>query len=145
MRVTTLPILGAHQNYSYIITDTVSKCAAIVDPAEPAELLGKVKDMIKAGQFRLVDLYCTHHHWDHAQGNAAFREEFKGLRVVGGRDSAAVTMTPQNGSEWSLGKLSVTAMYTPCHTQDSICYYIRDGEEGVVFTGYVPNIRSCKS
>ena len=27
------------------------------------------------------------------------------------------------------------ALYTPCHTQDSICWYMEDGSEKVVFTG----------
>jgi hypothetical protein len=29
----------------------------------------------------------------------------------------------------------VTALHTPCHTQDSICYFAQDGDEKVVFTG----------
>jgi hydroxyacylglutathione hydrolase len=27
------------------------------------------------------------------------------------------------------------ALYTPCHTQDSICWFIQDGEDRAVFTG----------
>ena len=29
----------------------------------------------------------------------------------------------------------VKALHTPCHTQDSICYYVQDGNDKAVFTG----------
>jgi hydroxyacylglutathione hydrolase len=34
-----------------------------------------------------------------------------------------------------LGSISVKALYTPCHTQDSICWFMQDGDHKVVFTG----------
>lgn len=32
-------------------------------------------------------------------------------------------------------RISVKALHTPCHTQDSICFFMQDGEQRVVFTG----------
>lgn len=29
----------------------------------------------------------------------------------------------------------MTALHTPCHTQDSICFFMEDGDDRVVFTG----------
>lgn len=46
-----------------------------------------------------------------------------------------MTQTPPNGDGFKLGSISVKGLYTPCHTQDSICWFMQDGEDKVVFTG----------
>jgi hydroxyacylglutathione hydrolase len=63
-------------------------------------------------------------------------KQFKGLQVIGGKDCASVTKTPAHGEEFKIGdRILVKALHTPCHTQDSICYYMQDGDQRVVFTG----------
>lgn len=62
-------------------------------------------------------------------------QEFKGKPVIGGEKCEAVTETPANGSGFKIGSIAVKALYTPCHTQDSICWFMQDGDEKVVFTG----------
>ena len=57
------------------------------------------------------------------------------LPIIGGRDCEAATQTPPDGEGFKLGGISVKGLYTPCHTQDSICWFAQDGEEKVVFTG----------
>jgi hydroxyacylglutathione hydrolase len=57
------------------------------------------------------------------------------IDVIGGKDCKKVTKTPEHGESFSVGKISVKALSTPCHTQDSICYFMTDGDEKVVFTG----------
>ncbi|KAI9743168.1 MAG: Cytoplasmic glyoxalase II [Claussenomyces sp. TS43310] len=56
-------------------------------------------------------------------------------QVIGGKDCEAVTSTPANGDGFSIGKILVKALYTPCHTQDSICWFMQDGTQKAVFTG----------
>lgn len=46
-----------------------------------------------------------------------------------------MTSTPPNGDGFKLGDISVKGLYTPCHTQDSICWFMQDGDDKVVFTG----------
>lgn len=63
-------------------------------------------------------------------------KQFKGISVVGGKDCQDVTETPAHGSTFKVGKnITVTALHTPCHTQDSICWFMEDGEDRAVFTG----------
>lgn len=57
------------------------------------------------------------------------------LAVIGGKDCEAVTKTPSHGQGFDLGSIKVTGLHTPCHTQDSICWFMEDGGEKVVFTG----------
>lgn len=58
------------------------------------------------------------------------------LPVIGGKDCKSVTKTPKHEETFKIGKqISVKALHTPCHTQDSICWLMEDGKEKVVFTG----------
>lgn len=93
-------------------------------------------------------------HWDHAGGNEEIvidpnhlrkrrklltplqLKQFGTLPVIGGKDCQFVTKTPKHGEEFKIGdRISVKALHTPCHTQDSICYYLQDGNQRAVFTG----------
>lgn len=55
--------------------------------------------------------------------------------MIGGKDCQRVTRTPKHGETFNIGSISVTALHTPCHTQDSICFFMQDGDDKVVFTG----------
>jgi hydroxyacylglutathione hydrolase len=57
------------------------------------------------------------------------------LKIIGGKDCEGVTQTPSHGEFFEIGSISVKGVHTPCHTQDSICYYMEDGAEKAVFTG----------
>lgn len=63
-------------------------------------------------------------------------KHFGKLPVIGGSKCQAVTKTPKHGETFKIGeRISVKALHTPCHTQDSICYFMEDGDQRVVFTG----------
>ena len=55
--------------------------------------------------------------------------------MVGGRDCDKVTKTPSHGETFTVGGINVKALHTPCHTQDSICFFFEDGNDRAVFTG----------
>lgn len=62
--------------------------------------------------------------------------EFGDLPIIGGKQCQAVTRTPGHGETFKIGEnISVKALHTPCHTQDSICFLMEDGHDRVVFTG----------
>jgi hydroxyacylglutathione hydrolase len=65
------------------------------------------------------------------------------LPIIGGRDCAHVTKTPEHKSTFKIGSIDVTALHTPCHTQDSVCFYFQDGEDRAVFTGDTLFIGGC--
>lgn len=63
-------------------------------------------------------------------------EEFPGVPILGGRDCPHLTKLLADGETFKIGEgVNVKAMHTPCHTQDSICYYVQDGDHRAVFTG----------
>ncbi|KAM0107141.1 Cytoplasmic glyoxalase II [Aspergillus fumigatus] len=137
MHVQSIPMwTGKGNNYAYLVTDEPTKESVIIDPANPPEVAPELDAQIKAGKIKLSAIVNTHHHWDHAGGNNEMLKHFGKLPVIGGRNCQSVTQTPAHGETFKIGeRISVKALHTPCHTQDSICYYMQDGDEKVVFTG----------
>lgn len=63
--------------------------------------------------------------------------------IIGGRDCAKVSKTPGHGDTFNVGGIKVKALHTPCHTQDSICFFFEDGSDRAVFTGDTLFIGGC--
>ncbi|ABN66189.2 hydroxyacylglutathione hydrolase [Scheffersomyces stipitis CBS 6054] len=145
MHIESIPMRwGTGDNYAYLLVDTPTKHAWLIDPAEPDEV---VKYFAQNGtQFELKAIVNTHHHYDHAGGNNDFHRKYPDLPVIAGKDSPVVSYTPSHQEVIDLGdNLSITALHTPCHTQDSICYYVEDTSTGdrAVFTGDTLFISGC--
>lgn len=145
MHIQSIPMwTGTSDNYAYLVVDEPSKDAVIIDPANPDEVTTVVKPQVEAGQINLTGIINTHHHWDHAGGNKEMLKRFGSLPVTGGKDCEAVTKTPGHGEEFKVGQnISVKALHTPCHTQDSICYLFEDGNDRAVFTGDTLFVGGC--
>lgn len=137
MHIQSIPMwVGRSDNYAYLVVDDKSKEAVIVDPAHPAEVAPVLKKAINDGSIKLTAIVNTHHHWDHAGGNAELLSELgQPLEVIGGKDCQKVTKTPKHGETFNIGSIAVKALHTPCHTKDSICFFMQDGDDKVVFTG----------
>lgn len=146
MHIQSIPMwVGSGNNYAYLVVDDKSKDAVIIDPANPPEVTPVLKDAIDSGRINLTAIVNTHHHGDHAGGNNKLRTDLgkPKLDIIGGRDCQSVTRTPEHGSTFKLGNISIKSVHTPCHTQDSICYYLEDGNDKAVFTGDTLFISGC--
>ncbi|KAJ5653916.1 NAD+ kinase [Penicillium lividum] len=132
MHIQSIPMwTGKGNNYAYLVTDEPTKQSVIIDPANPPEVAPELKSQISAGKIDLTAIVNTH-------------QEFGKLPVIGGSNCQSVTRTPADGETFKIGeRISVKALYTPCHTQDSICYYMQDGDQRVVFTGDTLFIGGC--
>ncbi|QIW95767.1 hypothetical protein AMS68_001285 [Peltaster fructicola] len=119
MHIQSIPMWeGKGNNYAYLVTDDKTKDAVIIDPANPSEVLPHLKKAVDSG-YKLKHIINTHH-----------------VPIIGGKDCAEVNKTPANNETFTIGEnIKVRALCTPCHTQDSICYFMEDGNERVVFTG----------
>jgi len=127
---------GKGNNYAYLVVDEKTKDAVIIDPAYTHDVIPTLGPLVKSGEINLTAIVNTHHHGDHAGGNRKILAEFSpGLPVIAGKDSDAVTQTPAADAGFSFGSILVKALHTPCHTQDSICWYMQDGDQKAVFTG----------
>ncbi|KAF2453640.1 beta-lactamase-like protein [Lineolata rhizophorae] len=144
MHIQSIPMWeGTHNNYSYLVVDEKSKDAVVIDPANPPEVLPVLQEQTSNGQIKLTSIINTHHHYDHAGGNTDLLKLFP-VPVIGGRDCAKVTHTPAHKETFTIGDgIKVTALHTPCHTQDSICFFFEDGDNKAVFTGDTLFIGGC--
>ena len=140
-----MPGVGSSNNYAYLVSDDATKDAVIIDPANPPEVLPILEKAAK--DLKLTAIVNTHHHWDHAGGNKKVLDALPSkLPVIGGKDCEAVTKTPGHNESFKIGEnIEVTALHTPCHTQDSICWYMQDkkADERAVFTGDTLFIGGC--
>ncbi|KAI9898310.1 hypothetical protein N3K66_006670 [Trichothecium roseum] len=146
MHIQSIPMwVGSSNNYAYLVVDDKSKDAVIIDPANPPEVAPVLKKAIQAGEINLTAIVNTHHHWDHAGGNQKLLSELgdSKLDIIGGKDCEGVTRTPKHGDSFKIGDITVKSVHTPCHTQDSICYYMEDGSDKAVFTGDTLFISGC--
>lgn len=145
MHIESIPMRwGTGDNYCYLLIDTPTKNAWIIDPAQPEEVF-EYFDANKL-DFNLKAIVNTHHHYDHSDGNSAFHKKYPQLPVIAGKDSPLVSYTPSHQEVMQLSpNLSITALHTPCHTQDSICYFANDSSTNkrAVFTGDTLFISGC--
>ncbi|KAF1355899.1 Metallo-hydrolase/oxidoreductase [Lizonia empirigonia] len=142
MHIQSIPMWeGTGNNYAYLVSDSNTQEAVIIDPAHPEEVLPVLEKEIKAG-LKLMNIINTHHHHDHAGGNEEILK-YHHLPIIGGRDCTLVNKTPSHKETFNIGSIEVTALHTPCHTQDSICFYFKDGDDKAVFTGDTMFIGGC--
>jgi len=135
MRVVPVPVRS--DNYAYLLIDETTDQAAVVDPYD----MTKVDAAAEKEKVTIIANLTTHHHHDHSGGNSKFAAEYPNAPIYGGSTQGqAVKNIVKDGDEVAISEqLQVKCVATPCHTQDSICYYVTDkskpADAGAVFTG----------
>jgi len=142
MKVVPVPVRS--DNYAYLLIDEETKEAAAVDVYDVAKVTRKATEE----GVQITALLTTHHHNDHSGGNSEFARSNKGVIVYGGSSSVpALTDEIKDGDTFKIGNnVNVKCLATPCHTQDSISYYVTDAknpDQKGVFTGDTLFIGGC--
>ncbi len=135
MRIVPVPLNS--DNYGYLILDDTSKECAVVDVSgQPDDIIHAIR---AEGSFKLTTVLTTHHHWDHAGGNAKMREMFSDVKIFGSHEDnvEGCTNFVSDGEEFVIGSsnILVRCLLTPGHTKGHISYFVQDGEHRAVFTG----------
>lgn len=131
-------------NYAYLLSNQEQTKSWLIDPAESDE----VKNALTSEELETVEIIAnTHHHHDHSDGNLSMVKllssaSSKGIKkidvVAGSIVSPGATVIPKHLEKIPLGSdIKILCIRTPCHTQDSVCYYVVDKQNGdqAVFTG----------
>lgn len=123
-------------HFSYVVGD--GTCAAVVDPRRDCEIY--IETARQRGA-RITHILETHRNEDFVSG-AINLAELTGAKVYHGpADSEEICYadTTREGDTFALGKLTITVLETPGHTDDSLSFVIHDrafAEEAIaVFTG----------
>ena len=116
--------------YSYLLASRHGGEALIIDPV--LERVDRYIQLLKELDLRLVKAIDTHLHADHITGLEALRERTRCITVMGEQTKAdVVSIRVSDGDRVGIEGLSLEALYTPGHTDDSYSYILPDR----VFTG----------
>ncbi|KAM7097303.1 putative hydrolase PNKD isoform 5-T5 [Ciconia maguari] len=142
--VKILPIPVLSNNYSYLVIDTGSSQAAVIDPSDPLA----VQAAIEEEGVMLEAIFCTHKHWDHSGGNAELRQRHGSCKVYGSALDAIPELTNPlaDREKVSVGCLTFEALATPGHTVGHMVYVLDGGPFGsppCLFSGDLLFLAGC--
>ena len=120
--------MGGDRNFGYLVADTDSKEALIIDPSYSPE---KIVRYAQENGYTVKYVFNTHNHYDHTEGNDKIKS-LTGKKALLFDDVDSVTgMNVKDNARFFLGTLQVSIIHTPGHTDDSICIYL----DSALFTG----------
>jgi sulfur dioxygenase len=116
--------------YSYLVASRHGGEALIIDPV--LEKVDRYLQLLRELDLHLVKSVDTHLHADHITGSAALRDRTHCITVMGEQTKAdIVSMRVADGDRIDIEGLSLEAIYTPGHTDDSYSFLM----DNRVFTG----------
>ncbi|XP_065780031.1 hydroxyacylglutathione hydrolase-like protein isoform X4 [Muntiacus reevesi] len=143
MKVKVIPVL--EDNYMYLVIEERTREAVAVDVAVPKRLL----EIVGREGVSLTTVLTTHHHWDHARGNAELVRLLPGLVVLGADERiCALTRRLAHGEELRFGAIHVRCLLTPGHTLGHMSYFLWEEEcpdPPAVFSGDALSMAGCGS
>ncbi|WP_373498006.1 MBL fold metallo-hydrolase [Desulfococcus sp.] len=141
--------VGEHEVFAYLIGDTQTREAIVVDPADDVDML---IGLAAENGLQIGSIVNTHGHVDHIMGNAemktktgarifiheaeaAYLEKIGDfwLEMFSARKSPPADVVVRDGDELTVGALRWQVLHTPGHTPGSICLY--QASLGVCLTG----------
>ena len=116
--------------YTYLLASRRGGEALIIDPV--LEKVDRYIQLLEELDLKLVKAMDTHVHADHITGLGALRDRTRCITVMGEQSGVdVVSQRVSDGDRIDIEGLSLTALYTPGHTDDSYCFLMDDR----VFTG----------
>lgn len=121
---------GVSSTYTYLLANHAGGEALIIDPV--LEKVDRYIQLLSELDLKLVKAIDTHVHADHITGLGALRDRTKCITVMGKESQVdVVSMRVSDGDSIDIEGVSLKALYTPGHTDDSYCFVMNDR----VFTG----------
>src|SRR5262252_5046212 len=116
--------------YTYLLASRRGGEALIIDPV--LEKVDRYIQLISELDLKLVKAIDTHLHADHITGLGALRDRTHCITVMGEQSKVdVVSMRVGDGDKLHIEGLTLDAIYTPGHTDDSYSFHMGDR----VFTG----------
>ena len=116
--------------YTYLLASRRGGEALIIDPV--LDRVDRYIQLMDELELKLVKAVDTHVHADHITGLGALRDRTRCITVMGEQSAVdVVSMRIADGERIDIEGVSLEAIYTPGHTDDSYCFAMGDR----VFTG----------
>ena len=116
--------------YSYLLASRAGGEALILDPV--LDKVDRYCQLLRELDLKLVKAVDTHLHADHVTGLGELRDRTHCVTIMGEQSKAdIVSIRVADGDKVTIEGITLDAMYTPGHTDDSYSYLMGDR----VFTG----------
>ncbi|XOV87922.1 MAG: hydroxyacylglutathione hydrolase [Pseudomonadota bacterium] len=119
-------------NYGYLVHDPEHNVTATIDTPEVAP----INRALAEKGWKLTHILNTHHHFDHAGGNLALKEEW-GCTIVGSASDAeripGIDVRVADGDTYRFGSHNAKVFDVSGHTIGHIAYYFAD--DALLFCG----------
>lgn len=136
IRIIQIPV-GTMANFTYIIADLETRKACIIDPSWNLE---KLLEILKKNGWDLEHIINTHTHFDHILGNEQLAA-VTGAKIIQHEYSNQPSdKFVKDGDIVYLGNIPLKILYTPGHSNDSICVLV---EDKFIFTGDTIFVGNC--
>ncbi|MBL4616347.1 MAG: hydroxyacylglutathione hydrolase [Robiginitomaculum sp.] len=130
LEIVQLPCLS--DNYGFLVHDTNTKTTISIDSPDAK----MITEALEARNWLLSAIWNTHHHFDHAGGNAALVERWNCKIIAPKGDVKFIPNADQlvvDGDEVSLGDMTAKVLHTPGHTMGHVIYWFEN--ENIAFVG----------
>jgi glyoxylase-like metal-dependent hydrolase (beta-lactamase superfamily II) len=126
--------LGPYANNAYIIADTATQQALLVDAP-----IGSDRALERAQGYDVTRVIMTHRHGDHWANIDLVKEKLRAPVYCHDADrapyAAKVDGTIDDNDEIAVGETRVRAIFTPGHTPGSICFLVPAADGNVLISG----------
>jgi len=119
--------IGPMQNFVYLIGDSETKKAAIVDPGWDAETINKIADV---SGYSISDILISHTHFDHVNALLLLLKKVDAKVHVHKNEAIYLKEARENihavesGDILVIGETKIRFIHTPGHTPGSQCFHI---------------------
>jgi hydroxyacylglutathione hydrolase len=130
LQIRQFPCLS--DNYGFLVHDPDTGETATIDTPDADRILA----VAEAAGWTITQIWNTHHHFDHAGGNAAIRAATGAKIIAPGYDAHRIpdiSLKVGDGDTVNLGTHAARVHYTPGHTLGHVCYHFAD--DGLAFVG----------
>ncbi|HSI06228.1 MAG: MBL fold metallo-hydrolase [Myxococcota bacterium] len=123
--------------YTYLLGDQASGRAVLIDPV--LELADRDLEQIHDLGLTLSHVLDTHVHADHVTAASVLKSRTGATTVSSERGAVCADRKLKHGEPLQVGGITIRALATPGHTDDSLSYVLNDR----VFTGDALLVRGC--
>lgn len=128
--------VGTMQNFVYLLADKRGGEALVVDSGWETE---PIVDAVNEASVKVKFAVATHNHFDHTSSLRKLADALGAKVVAHERSPIDHDLSVEGGDILEVGKVEAKVIYTPGHTEDSICIF--DGEN--LFTGDTLFVGNC--
>src|SRR6266481_8578905 len=122
-QLSILKVKLAREVNCYVVADSSTKEAVVIDPGLPVE---KIAEQLKGLKVRYI--VATHCHPGHVAGKDELKELVGGETALHSADAKQFLRSADrylvDGDELEFGEFKVSVLHTPGHTPGSVCFLI---------------------